>query len=348
LKNRFYVIAMPVKKYNDGNDFVLDTVPFFKKHGYTIHNTRTGGVLRSFFIELYLLCKIKKNATVVTTWPGFPKIVINDFFYLNHIRIFLFNLILKFKKWDYVVIPIDLHLLNAKARISNRSYENLVRIEESVFRNTNKFIACGDALFKKFKNEYPLAEVYKMDMYDQVLPAFEPIKKIPDKNRLKIVVLGNLVRMLDNVHELPEASGISYWFIGKNGEELEQFNRPDLHYLGELPDEELLKTLNEFDFGLIFYSRKVDFYFSNVISGKTTSYLYAGLPVLCPKQYKSIAALVEEKKVGAVIYDLQKLPETISQVLPAYQQIRKNCLAESDKIREFKHYEESLEKAGLI
>ena len=348
MKNRVYVIAMPVKKYHDGNDFVLDTVPFFKKYGYKVYNTRRGGVLLSFLIEFYLLFKIKKNATVVTTWPGFPKIAINDRFFLNRLRISIFNRVVKHKNWNFVVIPIDLHLLNAKARISEQAYEKLAAIEHQVFEKVNTFIACGEVLYHTFKREYPGAKVFKMDMYDQKLPGFTYSARIPDKNNIKIVILGNLVRMLDNIHELPQFTGISYSFIGKNGEKLKQFGRNDFHYLGEIPDDDLLKTLNEFDFGLVFYSRKVDFYFSQVISGKTTSYLYAGLPVLCPHQYTSIAALVEEKKVGAVIEEMPTLPERIHRLLPFYEELRENCLAESGKIREFKHYEEALEKAGLI
>ena len=185
-------------------------------------------------------------------------------------------------------------------------------------------------------------------MYDQVLPLYRNVAKKVNPHNIKIVILGNLIRMLDNIDELPQSKNISYYFIGKNGEVLQQFIRSDFKYLGEIPDSDLLKTLHDFDFGLIFYSGKVDYYFSQVISGKTTSYLYAGLPILCPKKYTSIAALAKEKMVGHVISSINSIPCEIEKILPCYDKFKENCLKESEKIRCFKHYEETLKKAKLI
>jgi hypothetical protein len=339
MPKKYFIIAIPEMKYHDGNDFIFDTLPFFKSLGYKVINTRKYGKLASFFYEILLFFALGYKAEILTTWPGFPKITINDKFYLNYLRIYVYLFFAKIKKWDCTILPIDMHLILAKSRISTKLFKIHSFIEDKVYENSNRIIACGDVLNNLFKEKFPNVTVQLMDMYDQVLPEYKAIEKKYNSQKIEIVILGNLLRMADEIAELPKADNITYKVIGKNGSLLEELNRDDINYIGMVPDEDLLPTLGKSDFGLILYSKNIEEYFSYNIAGKVTSYLLAGLPIVGLERYSSMASLIKKKKLGFVynnISELPLLPKSCS--VNEYEAIRLNCIEQANIIRGFGHY----------
>jgi hypothetical protein len=56
--------------------------------------------------------------------------------------------------------------------------------------------------FKLLNKKFTHVEVIKMDIYDQVLPKFNPIAKVLNHRNINVVILGDVLRMHDMIIKL--------------------------------------------------------------------------------------------------------------------------------------------------
>ena len=121
-----------------------------------------------------------------------------------------------------------------------------------------------------------------------------------------------------------------------------------MRYLGNLPDTSLLPALSQCDYGFIFYTGEVADYFANVMAAKLTTYLLAGLPILCQRRYSSMAQFVERTGTGLVFDSIDELPEIIELHRKDYAAMRQRCLEQIPAIRACRHYRDALVQAGVM
>jgi hypothetical protein len=342
MQNKWFITGIKQKKDATGSDFYIDLLSFFSSFGFKVVNTLKYGHILLIVRELCLLLTIPRHSIVITTWPGYPRqlLVFNGL--TNRMRYTIFILFKKVKNWKLVLLPIDLPLEQFRNRLSKNFIKRQEILENELFKNVDFFLCCGKQMTHHFKNKYPSKKIIQFDMYDQLLPDYTPIK-LERSHKIKIAVSGNMERMSGALNVLPKSKNIEYYFTGPHCNS-QNYERDDFYYLGVIEDDEYLLTLGKYDYGLIFYDNSVSEYFSLNIAGKITSYLLAGLPVICPVKYASMAELIERKKIGIVIEtfnDILCCPLSLSE---EYNNMRENCLKHIPLIRQGKHYYEALKK----
>jgi len=342
----WYVTSAYPTKEGTGSDFYLENLQFFKNFGFRIINTLDHGHLVMMFNEILLLFIIPKNATIITTWPGYPRqlLILNGF--SNSIRFKIFTTIKKLKKWKYYIIPIDLPLQQFSFRLKQVTIVKQEKLERIIFAGADGFICAGVGMENYFKMYYPFKEFYMFDMYDQILPEYSGNKKLSFGVK-KIAIIGNLSRMTDEIESLPKHEGIQYHFLGPNGDKVLNSNREDFTYRGSLLGEEFIKELATCDFGLILYSKSFEKYASRAIAGKVTTYIHTALPVICPSKYSSMSELVNRLDIGLVINELSELITILSVSDGKYQMWVENCVKEKQQIKTGGHYLKVLKEMGL-
>lgn len=342
LMKHWYITSAYSKKNGTGSDFYLDSIEFFEQEGFNTFNTLKKGHMFMFFFELYLLFTMPKNVKIFTTVVGFPRqlLVLNGF--SNRFRFKLFTLFKRLKKWEYYIIPIDLPLKQYDFRLSQKFISNQEAIEKILFSSCDGFLCCGSEMSKHFKNNYPSAKIVQFNMYDQILPKFNKVLEPNDNEIKKIAVIGNLSRMLGKLDLLPKHKNIQYHFLGPEGKIVDSYGRADFFYHGNLPELEFITKLSSFDFGLILYSSDVDNYFSNVIAGKFTSYVYAGLPIICFDVYTSMSELTNRLDIGVIIKDVDDIVSILNYDSNKVNEWKNNIIKEQIKIRDGQHYKKAV------
>jgi len=348
MKKKYFITYTVPKEMADGNDFFLDAMDFFNNWGWQAINVREKGFLQAYIYEIILLFKLPAKATIISTWPGYPRLILKDKLGFNFFRFVLFLLFKKIKKWEYYILVIDMPVIRGKNRFSSWLYKKLVSEEHFLFYHISGILSCGNVMYDSYKEEYPKIRHHKMDMYDQILEKENSSHSIQlDSNKTNIVTIGNLKRMISNINQYPESNDIRYYFCGPGGDELNKLKRNDIQYLGILPKKQLLGTLMQFDYGLINYGAETSGYFSQVIAGKFTTYLMAGIPILCPAEYTSMALLVKEKQCGTVISKLEEISNIYDKKSTRYIKFKENCLDEYEKIRRGFHYKQAIIELGI-
>ena len=338
----WYITSAYNSKNGTGSDFYLDSIEFFKQQEFNTFNTLKKGHILMFFFELYLLFRMPKKAKIFTTVVGFPRqlIVLNGFG--NRFRFKLFSFFKRLKGWEYYIIPIDLPLKQYDFRLSKKFIETQEAIEKILFSSCDGFLCCGSEMSKYFKNNYPSAKIVQFNMYDQILPKYEKFTETNDNQIKKIALIGNLSRMLGKLDLLPKHKNIQYHFLGPEGEIVNSYGRDDFFYHGNLPELEFISKLSSFDFGLILYSSDVDNYFSNVIAGKFTSYVYASLPIICFDAYTSMCELTNRLDIGNIIEDIDDIVSILDFDRKKVNEWKNNIIKEQIKIREGQHYKDAV------
>jgi hypothetical protein len=345
-KKHWYITSAYPKRQGNASDFYLDNLKFFKSFGFKTINTLRYGHLLMIIQELFLLFRIPRKTTIVTTWPGYPRqLLIMDGF-SNQLRYKLFTWAKKIKKWRYFILPIDLPLQQFGFRLKKETITRQEALEKIVFNCVDGFICAGVELEKYFKEHYPLKNVYHYDMYDQILPDYD-LKERENRKIKTIAIIGNLSRMTDELYYLPEHERIKYLFLGPEGEKVIESNRKDFNYKGCLFGAELVKELANCTFGLIIYSKFHEEYVSRAIVGKLTSYVYSSLPVLCLSKYSSMVELVKRLDIGLVINNLSELETILKVPTETYQRWVDNCSSERQMIKTGGHYLKVLQEMGL-
>lgn len=345
---KHFIISLEDKKQSTGSDFYLDMMSYFRSKGFVCHNTLKYGHAGLLFYELYLLFSISARSKIVTTWPGFPRqmLVLNGI--TNGFRYRLVSFFARLKKWEITLFPVDLPLRQFRDRLSDGFVKRQQYLEDFYFNSVMKFLTCGSGMTNYFLVKFPDRPVFPLDLYCQKLLLPE---ELPAKNyrssEVKIAVSGNLARMAGDLDRLPVLNNTRYYFTGPNGKVIEEKGRDDLIYLGVIPEGDLVRTLSDFDFGLVLYSPGEAEYFRLVIAGKLTTYILAGLPVICPAHYSSMAQLVERKKIGVVIPDLDAISGATAIDNIKHSRIRENCLELASAVTSWSIYDEALHKAGL-
>lgn len=348
----FLIISVINKKQGTGSDFYLELADYVKGFGFSCHNTLKYGHIFLFFYELYLLFFIPPKSRVITTWPGFPRqlLVFNGF--SNRTRFKLAGFIGRLKKWDLLLLPVDLPLMQFHGKLRNGFAVRQSKYERDYFSNFSTYLTCGfkmTAFFHEINSLYVERKIVSFDLYCQNLPGHpERFIKIRDHNIVKIAISGNLARMTNDLDVLPEKHRLQYYFTGPGGDSIQNLVRRDFIYLGLLDENILIDTLGQFSFGLIFYSRDQSDYFSWVIAGKLTTYLLAGLPIICHSDYTSMAELVSREKLGIVISNYHEIEKLAELGLKEYNIMVDNCLKVASKVRSGDVYKEAFVKAQLI
>lgn len=327
-KPKYFVLSTYPKYQNYGYDFFLDLAELFKNKGFKTYNTLKFGHYGLIFLELYALVTIPRNAMVVTIWPGFPRQLLVFKGFSNAFRFNLFKLVKKWKKWETVMIPLDLTLLLNEDRHQKAFIEYQKKLEKELFSNFDTFYTCGIEMTKYIRDKFPKKNIAMFDGYYQKLnPTDLADKTINPNTELKVLISGNLERMSEDLDSLPFMHPISYLFSGPNGNKLEKIDRTDIRYLGVIPTEGFIKEIAQYDFGMIYYSALHAPYFSNVISGKLTTYVIAGLPVICLSRFTAMAELVKRRNIGIVLESYSEL-DKLKDISPKeYHNKRENCLA---------------------
>jgi hypothetical protein len=143
------------------------------------------------------------------------------------------------------------------------------------------------------------------------------------------------------IRDLPAVDGVQYVLTGPGSGDIANSGREDFVVLGNVPEKDLLQSLSDADFGLVLYDSRWSTYFSSVIAGKLTTYLLAGLPILCPARYKSMAEFVQRSGTGLVIEDyedIRRIPlrESLTDA------IRAKVAREARRIKQGLHYKEAI------
>ncbi|MEN6426557.1 MAG: hypothetical protein ABFE13_14445 [Phycisphaerales bacterium] len=141
--------------------------------------------------------------------------------------------------------------------------------------------------------------------------------------------------------ELPSLGGVQYIFTGPGGGDIAESGREDVMILGNVPDADLLQALSRADFGLIMYDDCWSPYFATVIAGKLTTYLLAGVPILCPARYRSMAEYVQRSGTGIVIEDYGDIRKLRTRSSPL-DGINANVAKEAMRIKYGLHYKEAI------
>ena len=345
-EKHWYITSAYPKKEGTASDFYLDNLEFFKSFGFKTVNTLKHGHLVMILKEIFLLFRIPNKTTIITTWPGYPRqlLVLNGL--SNKLRFNLFSFFKKYKRWRYIIIPIDLPLQQFSYRLRQKTIIKQGNLERSIFNCADGFLCAGVELERYFKENYPSKEAFRFDMYDQILPEYS-LNDRNKANKNKIAIIGNLSRMTDELFNLPKHEEIQYIFLGPNGEKIARSNRKDFIYLGVLFGTELVRELAECNFGLIIYSHFHEKYVSRAIVGKLTSYVYTSLPVICLSKYKSMSELVIRLDIGLVINDLSEINVILALPQEKYRLWMVNCINERRKILTGGHYKEALQKLGI-
>ncbi len=339
-----YFIAPSFKKTGCGTDFYSDLHVYAKKNNFTLINTMRFGKILLPFYEIIVLCLLPKHSTIVTTWPGFPYQYLVCPCIVNAIRFRVFSLLLRLKKCNYVLVPIDRPLEQYAYRLSQKKIKIEGLVESRLFSSVSIFLCCGAEMTKIYSNKYPLATCVQFDMYDQILPdASTQNSASKPKKPLKIAVSGNLSRMLTAAKGLPKIHGVRYVFTGPGGDSLSELSRSDFEVLGNVPSDKLLEYLSNVHFGLVLYDDKVSEYFSTVMAGKLTTYLRAGIPILCHAKYESMAEYVSRSGTGLVINSYNDITRKMN-LAKEMLEMRKKAIYESERIKEGAHYKEAFMK----
>lgn len=327
-KPKYFVLSTYPKYQNNGYDFFLDLAELFENKGFKSYNTLKFGHYGLFFLELYALITIPGNALVVTIWPGFPRQLLVFKGFSNAFRFRLFRLMAKWKNWETVMIPMDLTLLLNEDRHRKAFIEYQKKLEKELFSYFDTFYTCGIEMTKYIRDKFPEKTIAMFDGYYQKLnPTGLTNKTIYPNSELKVLISGNLERMSEDLNDLPVMPQISYLFSGPNGNKLEEVDRTDIRYLGVIPTEGFINEIAQYDFGMIYYSALHAPYFSNVISGKLTTYVIAGLPVICLSRFTAMAELVERRNIGIVLESYSELNQLKGISPEEYQIKRENCVA---------------------
>jgi len=342
----WYITSAYPKKEGTASDFYLDNLQFFKSFEFKTVNTLKHGHLVMILNEILLLFRIPRETTILTTWPGYPRQLLVLSGFSNKLRFNLFSFFKKYKSWKYFIIPIDLPLQQFSYRLKQKTITKQENLERSFFNCADGFLCAGVELEKYFQEHYPYKEVYRYDMYDQILPEYS-LNDRNENSKKKIAIIGNLSRMTDELFNLPEHKEIQYIFLGPNGEKVVKSNREDFIYRGILFGTELVRELADCNFGLIIYSQFHEKYVSRAIVGKLTSYVYASLPVICLSKYKSMSELVKRLDIGLVINDLREINVILALPPEKYRLWIDNCISERKKIQTGGHYKEALQKMGI-
>ncbi len=347
MKNKlWFITSANPKKEGTASDFYLDNLQFFRSFGFKTVNTLNHGHLVMLLNELILMFRIPRESTIITTWPGYPRqlLILNGF--SNNLRFKLFSIIKKWRKWKYYIIPIDLPLQQFSFRLKPATVVKQEKLEKIIFTCADGFICAGVSLTNYFKEHFPTVDVYKYDMYDQILPDYSP-RCLKDYSKKKIAVIGNLSRMTDELHNLPKHNEIQYIFLGPFGEAVVHSNREDFKYLGTLFGSELVNELANCDYGLILYSQFHEEYVSRAIVGKLTSYIYMSLPIICQIKYTSMSELIKRLDLGLIISELNGILDIVTLPQERYQRWVENCAKEKQMIKTGGHYMKVLEDMGL-
>jgi len=97
------------------------------------------------------------------------------------------------------------------------------------------------------------------------------------------------------------------------------------------------------DIGIAWYNNvSLNFSTAGKSSGKISSYLRFGLPVIA-KKYKSTAEAIEETGCGLCVDDFDEIKDAVSKIKMNYEYYSDNCRKEYDKVYWFENY-----KAGIL
>ena len=349
---KYLIISVKNEKQGTGSDFYLELADYVKEYGFSCFNTLKFGHFLLFFYELFLLFYIPPKSRVLTTWPGFPRqlLVLNGF--SNRTRFKLAGFTGKLKKWDLTLLPIDLPLMQFHFKLRNGFVVSQSKRELDYFCYFKTFLTCGYKMTAYFHEVNSLCgerNIVPFDFYCQNLPGNpERFIKNRDHDIVKIAISGNLTRMTDDLDVLPEKQRLQYYFTGPGGDSIQNLVRRDFMYLGLLDENVLIDTLAQFKFGLIFYSQEQSDYFSWVIAGKLTTYLLAGLPIICHSTYTSMAELISRERLGIVISSYHEIEKLTELGANEYNTMVNNCLKVAAKLRSGDVYKEALVKAQLI
>ncbi|UCG57073.1 MAG: hypothetical protein JSU70_19685 [Phycisphaerales bacterium] len=344
----WFVTAIQPRYSGDGSDFYRDLLGYAQEWGFCVRNTLKDGRGSLFLRELELLRRIPRGARIVTTWPGVPRQSLAVPSFVNKLRYARFAEEKMRRRWTFFVMPIDRPLEQFRHRISARRYRIENQLEHRLFQCADGFLCCGAGMAEYFSSQYRSARIIRFDMYDQRLPASGPSIHWRGTENRRIALCGNLTRMRDLQRTLPTLRSVRYVFCGPGANWIDGCGRRDFTNVGVLSRRHLIPTLRSCDFGLIAYSRHLTDYCAAVMAGKLTTYLLAGLPVLCPSCYHSMAEYVRRSGTGMVLESLADLKhvEDISDV--RYQQFRRKAQMCAGFISDGGHYREALVQAGLL
>ncbi len=321
---KYFIYSVKDKKEATGTDFYLYMADYFKSFGFECINTLKYGHKLLFLMELFALLKIPRKSLVLTTWPGFPRQLLIMDGLANNLRYKIVEKIKRLKKWKLVLLPVDLPLLQFQNRLTKKFIEKQQYYQDCYFEIFDFSLICGKELSKYFSIKHPKIKQIIFDLYCQPLKK-NIIESKYKENVIYIVIAGNLARMTNEINLLPRIKGLVYIFSGPNGENIELSGREDFVWLGVIKENDLIGTLSNFTYGMILYSENEKEYFSKIIAGKLTTYVIASLPIICIDNFSSMRELIERKKIGLIINNLEDLNNIQYVCKESYDEMVKNC-----------------------
>lgn len=346
--NKKWFITAIGRKTGTGSDFYHYLIDYMKGWGFSTFNTMTLGYYSLLIYEQILLKLIPFGATIVTTWPGYPRQYLKLPHIINSWRFRQFIAHKRRRKWTLVVIPIDEPLEQFRNRLSPERIEKEKFQEKRLLSSADIFLCCGQVMADRFSARFPNATIIRFDVYDQFLPENDQALKIYSDSTVRIAISGNLTRMQQCATKLPKINGIKYCFTGPGGQWIPESMRDDFEYFGCIEEENFLATMRQFQYGLIIYSDDVTPYFATVVPGKLTTYLLSKLPVLCPHEYLASAEYVSRAGVGVVLDSFEGIENIINISNDEYLTMQIQVAEEAKKIKSGWHYHDALSRAGLL
>lgn len=341
MRARTYVLCPSYRRVGNGTDFYADFIHLCRSFGLRTVNTFLLGKSLCPLVELAILCVLPLRSIVITTWPGCPYQYLVLPCIVNRVRFAVFSSLVRLKRIQYNVMPVDRPLDQYAHRLSPTTLSRQRGCEARLLSCVSAFLCCGSEMASIYRVSYPSARIVRLDMYDQVLPDARTGARAHRGGPARIAVAGNLARMSRAIRDLPAVDGVQYVLTGPGSGDIANSGREDFVVLGNVPEKDLLQSLSDADFGLVLYDSRWSTYFSSVIAGKLTTYLLAGLPILCPARYKSMAEFVQRSGTGLVIEDyedIRRIPlrESLTDA------IRAKVAREARRIKQGLHYKEAI------
>lgn len=234
-------------------------------------------------------------------------------------------------------LPIDQGLSHDKNALFTRTAYDL---ESTVFETFGVLCVFNALMRNKIEERYhiPNDRIVEFEMLDYAIE-FRPPSKKPLKSNRRIVYAGNLGENYvgEWIEELPKVDGLSYEFLGFDGDWLSRVQRTDVICGGFIQGyESLAQHMSEqTDFAVLAVSDDRRNYCEYTATSKFSAYVSAGLPVIVPSSHAYISSLVSKYDVGIIVDTVAEIPEQVLSLSDSeYERIRSNCLVLGDKMRE--------------